>query len=161
MARDDERWDRLRTALNERLGIEVTDDLLAQFPPDGWGDVARSQDLVSVNARIDQVEARMTSIETRMTSIETRMTSIETRMTSIETRMTSIEAKVDQIEAHLTSLGARMGSLENEVRVKFTSMENHIGVLDGRMKLMITGGIALIGIVLAIQVQTLFVMTGL
>lgn len=140
MARDNERWDRLRTALNERLGIEVTDDLLAQFPPDGWGDVARSQDLVSVNARIDQVEARMTSIETRMTSIE---------------------AKVDQIEAHLTSLGARMGSLENEVRVKFTSMENHIGVLDGRMKLMITGGIALIGIVLAIQVQTLFVMTGL
>ncbi|MEY2967611.1 MAG: hypothetical protein RIQ64_238 [Actinomycetota bacterium] len=140
MARDNERWDRLRTALNERLGIEVTDDLLAQFPPDGWGDVARSQDLVSVNARIDQVEARMTSIETRMTSIE---------------------AKVDQIEAHLTSLGARMGSLENEIRVKFTSMENHIGVLDGRMKLMVTGGIALIGIVLAIQVQTLFVMTGL
>jgi septal ring factor EnvC (AmiA/AmiB activator) len=122
------------------LGSEVTDDLLAQFPPDGWGDVARSQDLVSVNARIDQVEARMTSIETRMTSLE---------------------AKVDQVETHMTALETRMTSLENEVRVKFTSMENHIGVLDGRMKLMITGGIALIGIVLAIQVQTLFVMTGL
>lgn len=74
---DDRRFE-MHETLRQLMGDDVAGTIMEHLPPSGWGDVARSHDLVtlqqSVNRRFDEAERRFTSIDQRIDRIETRLT---------------------------------------------------------------------------------------
>ena len=136
MTTDGHHDDDLRAALQKVLGHPMADALMSKFPPDGWGDVARSRDVVAINARIDQLDARMNSLETRMNSLDTHVG--------------SLEFKVVDVDYKVVDIGRRMDSLER-----------HFDIIDGRLKWMIATSIAGFFAVVAVQTQIALTLAGL
>jgi hypothetical protein len=68
----------MHETLRQLMGDDVAGTIMEHLPPSGWGDVARSHDLVtlqgSVNRRFDEADRRFTSIDRRLDRLETRLT---------------------------------------------------------------------------------------
>ena len=55
MAVDERTRHEMYSGLEEKLGPEVADALMAHLPPVGWADVATKQDIATVNGRLDEL----------------------------------------------------------------------------------------------------------
>lgn len=89
---DDRRFE-MHETLRQLMGDDVAGTIMEHLPPSGWGDVARSHDLVSMEGSLTgqfaNIHLKFETIDRRFDEADRRFTSIDQRLDRLETRLTA------------------------------------------------------------------------
>ena len=89
----------LYRAVEELLGTQVADTLMALLPPVGWADVATKDDLLQLEARLDaRLDARFARAEGRT---DARFGAVDARFEALDARFSRVDARFAQLEGQL------------------------------------------------------------
>ena len=87
----------LYRAAQQLLGTERADTLMSQLPPVGGADVATSDDIRQLEARLDarlgHLEART---DARFAVVDARFENVEARVVRLDTRLGQLEGQIDR-----------------------------------------------------------------
>jgi hypothetical protein len=102
--------------LEEILGPDQANTLMEHLPPVGWADVATTDDLLQLEARLDtKIDGVESRLDARIDGVASRLDSVEGRLDAkIDGWGTRLDAKIDGVESRLTvaiaNLSAEMHS---------------------------------------------------
>lgn len=128
----------LYLAVEEVLGTQRADTLMALLPPVGWADVATKEDLHHLEARLvaagetrfgqvdrgfGQVDRRFEQVDRRFAEVDHRFAlleaTIDTRFTRAQAhtdaRFAVVDARLEQIDGRFTRIDARFSQLEGQI----------------------------------------------
>jgi hypothetical protein len=119
---------RLHRRLEEVLGVNEAEVLMAQLPVRGWADVATKDDIAALRAEMrslaERFDVRTSSLEERLSA---RLTAKDHRFTLFEERQATSE---ERLTARLTSFedrtNARLAILEEHVSLGFRAVDDRI-----------------------------------
>jgi hypothetical protein len=134
MTVDDRTRLQLHRKLEEVLGTEEADTLMAHLPPVTWNEVATKDD-VRAEGIATRNDLRRESAEFR-TELQTEMAHLRTDLTvemaDLRTEMAHLRTGVTVEMAHLrTGLQTEMADLRSDVRVEFGQLRVEFGQLRG------------------------------
>ena len=115
----------MHRALQNLLGVDVSNTLMEHLPPSGWSDLVRMRDIIEMEKRLD---ARFERLNEQM----------------------NVRFKV--LEEHMNT---RFTVLEEQTNARFTLLDGRVDGLSSRVKNAIVVGMALGTALLAIVVQLL------
>ena len=95
----------LYNGLQELLGTERADTLMAHLPLREMTELATKGDIARLEARFDGLEARFDGSEARFDSLEARFDGLEARFGGLEARVDRLDGKLD---AGLASVNQRL-----------------------------------------------------
>lgn len=114
----------LYLAVEEVLGTQRADTLMALLPPVGWADVATKEDLHQLEARlITAGESRFGQVDRRFAEVDHRFAlleaTIDTRFTRAQAhtdaKFAVVDARFEQIDGRFTRIDARFSQLEGQI----------------------------------------------
>jgi len=91
----------LYNGLQELLGTERADTLMAHLPLREMTELATKGDIARLEARFDGLETRFDGLEARFDGSEARFDSLEARFDGLEARFGGLEARVDRLDGKL------------------------------------------------------------
>lgn len=92
---------RVQTGLREKLGEELGDLVMDYLPPTDWGQVARVQDVQSVQEDLNSLQSDVKSLQSGVSTLQLVVQSIRMDVQLLKMELDALRRDVDRIDRTL------------------------------------------------------------